>query len=72
MARFALTVQAFDLMCTPLCFFDLQDGDTALHFAAGEGHEKVVRALLEGDAKVDLVAKVSHAAKLGVDFALLH
>ena len=53
-------------------FFDLQDGDTALHLAASNGHEKAVSALLEGDAKVDLVTKVSHAAKLGVEFVLLH
>ena len=52
--------------------FDLQDGDTVLHLAAWKGHEKAVNALLKGGAKVDLVTKVSHAAKLGVDFVLLH
>ena len=39
------------------------DGETALHNAAGAGHEDVVQALLSADADVNLQNKVGHAVR---------
>ncbi len=46
-----------------LCYFlfvFLQDGQTALHFAAMNGHDKVVELLLAAGAKVNKNDEVSY------------
>ena len=38
----------------------VQSGKTALHRAAGDGHEQVVQTLLKGDADVNATDKVGN------------
>ena len=38
----------------------VQFGETALHDAAGDGHEQVVQTLLKGDADVNATGKVGN------------
>ena len=40
------------------CCYFVQDGDTALHDAACNGHEGVVQRLLKGDANVNATGQV--------------
>ena len=38
----------------------VQSGATALHHAAGDGHEQVVQTLLKGDADVNATGEVGN------------
>ena len=44
-------------MC--LCLYSVQDGSTALHAAAQEGHLRVIEMLLGANADISIMTKVN-------------
>ena len=48
-----------DICSIPFILFSLQYGDTALHKASRYGHPEVVKLLLQSDANVNVIDKVS-------------